>query len=130
MKCCNKKTLLITGISGALASRLCEFYKERYNIVGFHRDEHKSSKIPEYTSSEIGCVRDYNRVDQLFNKYRPNIVIHTGSLKKVDDIQLSPMEAVKTNILGTDNVCRACDKYKVERAVFTNTDKAGGGARS
>jgi len=123
-----KQKMLITGISGALSKRLCFNFKDDYHLSGFSRDEHKAGNVPDYVSREIGCQRDFDRVDQIFNKYKPDIVIATGSLKKVDDIQRFPMEAVKTNILGTYNVCRACDKHNVKKMIFTNTDKAGGGA--
>lgn len=119
----SRETLLITGISGALGRAAADFYKDRYKVVGFHRDEHKTTQVPDFVESELASVRDYERVDQLFGRFKPDYVIHAASLKKIDDIEKFPMEAVRTNILGTDNICRAASKHGVKKLVFTGTDK-------
>lgn len=118
-----KETLLITGISGALGKALCKFYRDRYRITGIHRDEHKTINVPDYAEAELASVRDYDRVDQAFARFKPDYVIHAASLKKIDDIERFPMEGVLTNVMGTNNVCRAASKYGVKKLVFTGTDK-------
>lgn len=117
-------TLLITG-TGSLAKRIMYRFKDKYSkIVAFSRDEYKHTLLPEWVTSEIGDIRDYDRLDFVFKSHKPDIVIATSSLKHVNLSEYYPMEFVKTNIIGTDNTARACHLNGVKKALFVNTDKS------
>ena len=83
------------------------------------------ARYPEYCSKVrfyIGDVRNIESVREVM--YEANYVFHAAALKEVPSCEFFPMEAVKTNILGTDNVITAAVENKVERVVFLSTDKA------
>ena len=80
---------------------------------------------PEYANKlkfYIADVRDYNSIEFAFKGV--DYVFHAAALKQVPSCEFYPIEAVKTNILGSDNVISACVKNKVKKAVFLSTDKA------
>ncbi|MEG2117865.1 MAG: polysaccharide biosynthesis protein, partial [Clostridia bacterium] len=72
----------------------------------------------------IGSVRDPERLDEIFDKYRPDIVYHAAAHKHVPLMEDSPNESIKNNVFGTFNTIRAADKYAVKRFVLISTDKA------
>lgn len=74
--------------------------------------------------SEICNIREEEKVDFLFNKYRPNVVFHAAAHKHVPLMEHNPEEAIKNNIFGTKKVAECADKYEVERMVLISTDKA------
>ncbi|MBR3053413.1 MAG: polysaccharide biosynthesis protein, partial [Firmicutes bacterium] len=75
-------------------------------------------------STLIGSVRDYDRLEAVFSKYRPNIVYHAAAHKHVPLMEKSPNEAIKNNCLGTLNLAKLADKYKADNFVLISTDKA------
>lgn len=72
----------------------------------------------------IASVRDYDRMETVFRKYRPQIVFHAAAHKHVPLMEYSPSEAVKNNIVGTQNVTELADIYGTETFVLISTDKA------
>ena len=74
--------------------------------------------------SEICNIREKEKLEFLFKKYRPNIVFHAAAHKHVPLMEHNPEEAIKNNIFGTKNVAECADKYKVQRMVLISTDKA------
>ena len=129
------KVLLITGGTGsfgnAVAKRFLTSDIKEIRIVS--RDEKKQddmrheyqSKYPEYVGKlkfYIGDVRDYNSIEYAFKGV--DYVFHAAALKQVPSCEFYPIEAVKTNILGSDNVISACVKNGVKKAIFLSTDKA------
>jgi FlaA1/EpsC-like NDP-sugar epimerase len=74
--------------------------------------------------AKIGSIRDEERLNYLFNKYRPEIVFHAAAHKHVPMMEENPHEAIKNNIFGTLNLVKTADKYKVEKFVQISTDKA------
>ena len=72
----------------------------------------------------IGSVRDYDRLEAIFNKYKPNIVYHAAAHKHVPLMEKSPNEAIKNNCLGTLNAVKLADKYGAENFILISTDKA------
>ncbi len=74
--------------------------------------------------SEICNIREEEKVDFLFNKYRPNVVFHAAAHKHVPLMEHNPEEAIKNNIFGTKKVAECADKYGIERMVLISTDKA------
>lgn len=72
----------------------------------------------------IGSVRDSVKLDNMFDKYRPEIVFHAAAHKHVPLMETSPNEAVKNNVCGTYKLAKVADKYGVKRFVQISTDKA------
>lgn len=123
------KTLLITGGTGSFGNAVLKRFLDTdiAEIRIFSRDEkkqddmrkrHANSKLKFY----IGDVRDYQSV---LNATRGvNYIFHAAALKQVPSCEFHPMEAVKTNILGTENVLEAAIQNGVKRVVCLSTDKA------
>ena len=129
------KTLVITGGTGSFGSTVLKHFltSEIGEIRIFSRDEKKQdwmrhtlqAQHPEYASKVkffIGDVRNIDSVREAFDG--ANYIFHAAALKEVPSCEFFPMEAVRTNILGTDNVISAAVENKVERVVFLSTDKA------
>ena len=72
----------------------------------------------------IASIRDYDRMECIFKKYKPQIIYHAAAHKHVPLMEYSPNEAVKNNCKGTLNLCKLADKYEVKRFVLISTDKA------
>ena len=123
------KNVLITGGSGslgiALTKKLLELNVETVRI--YSRNESKQLEMQNQVSDSrirflIGDVRDLSRLSMAMEKI--DIVIHAAALKHVPVVEYNPFEAIKTNILGTQNVIEACLNENVETAVCIGTDKA------
>ncbi|MFA6837139.1 MAG: UDP-N-acetylglucosamine 4,6-dehydratase family protein, partial [Fibrobacteraceae bacterium] len=72
----------------------------------------------------IASVRDYFRIDQIFNTYHPDIVFHAAAHKHVPLMEMSPMEAIKNNVVGTFNMATLAMMHNVKKFVMISTDKA------
>ena len=129
------KTVLVTGGGGSIGSDLCRQII-KYNpkkLLIFDIYENNAYEIQmelerQYPGAEIstliGSIRDYDRMEAVFEKYRPNIVYHAAAHKHVPLMEKSPNEAIKNNCLGTLNAAKLADKYKVDNFVLISTDKA------
>jgi len=122
------KTVLITGGTGSLGKELVKRLKS-YNckIIVYSRDEGKQALSFGGDSgviTVIGDVRDYDKLIVSFKKHKPDYVIHTAALKRIDDMEFHPDECVKTNILGSENVARASLESGVKKSILISTDKA------
>ena len=129
------KVVMVTGGGGSIGSEICRQIA-KYNpkrLVIFDIYENNAYEIqqelkrncPELKlSTLIGSVRDENRLDSVFEKYRPQIVYHAAAHKHVPLMEKSPNEAVKNNVLGTFKLVQMADKWGVERFVQISTDKA------
>ncbi|MFI9458631.1 polysaccharide biosynthesis protein [Acinetobacter sp. NPDC052428] len=123
------KTLLITGGTGSFGNAVLKRFLQTdiKEIRIFSRDEKKQDDMrKKYNSSKlkfyIGDVRDYNSV---LNATRGvDYIYHAAALKQVPSCEFHPMEAVKTNVLGTENVLEAAIQNHVKRIVCLSTDKA------
>lgn len=130
----NNKSILITGGTGslgkALTRRIFKEYPEVKRLVIFSRDEQKQFVMAqEFPNSEykairyfIGDVRDENRLKRAMKGI--DYVIHAAAMKHVHLAEYNPMECIKTNILGAENVITACLDTGVTRVVALSTDKA------
>ena len=123
------KTILITGGTGsfgnALAEKLLPLKPEK--IIIFSRDEKKQEDMRNLYQNNllrfvIGDVRDKEAIDKIAG--RVDYIFHAAALKQVPTCEFFPLEAVKTNILGTSNVIDVAIKHKVKRLVILSTDKA------
>ena len=128
------KAILITGGTGSLGRALTAYIIEQHpeveRLVIFSRDEQKQfqmaqdfpiSKYPQLRYF-IGDVRDYERVKRALKGI--DFVIHAAAMKHVPIAEYNPMECVKTNIMGAENIINACLETGVERVVALSTDKA------
>lgn len=125
----NSKTLLITGGTGSFGNAVLQRFLDAHlrEIRIFSRDEKKQDDMRKrYGSSKlkfyIGDVRDYQSV---LNATRGvDFIFHSAALKQVPSCEFHPMEAVKTNVIGTENVLEAAIQNQVRRVVCLSTDKA------
>jgi len=123
------KTLLITGGTGSFGNAvLNKFLNSDINEIRiFSRDEKKQDDMRRLYQSEkikyfIGDVRDKQSIDQAM--IGVDLVFHAAALKQVPSCEFYPLEAVKTNIIGTDNVLTAAIEYNVSKIICLSTDKA------
>ena len=123
------KILLVTGGTGSFGHAVVDrFLKTDIKEIRIlSRDEKKQDDMrKQYNSSKlkfyIGDVRDYNSIANAFKGV--DYVFHAAALKQVPSCEFYPMEAVKTNVLGSDNVITACVNNHVKKAIFLSTDKA------
>lgn len=123
------KTLLITGGTGSFGNAVMErFLDTNINEIRiFSRDEKKQDDMRKLYRSEklkfyIGDVRDLASVKNAM--YGVDYIFHAAALKQVPSCEFFPLEAVKTNVIGTDNVLTAAIECGVEKAICLSTDKA------
>ena len=123
------KTLLITGGTGSFGNAVLKRFLETdiKEIRIFSRDEKKQDDMrKKYQSSKlkfyIGDVRDYTSI--LSASRGVDFIYHAAALKQVPSCEFHPMQAVKTNVIGTENVLEAAIQNKVKRVVCLSTDKA------
>lgn len=125
----NKKILIIGGTGTIGQSLLKTILNDKPEVIRiFSRDEHKQFELQQELRDIpnirylIGDVRDYERVRRAMQDI--DYVFHTAAMKHVPSCEYNPFEAVKTNILGTQNVIQASLDCGVSKTVFTSTDKA------
>lgn len=123
------KCLLITGGTGSFGNAVLDRFLETdiKEIRIFSRDEKKQDDMRKKYNNDklkfyIGDVRDYNSI--LNATRNVDYIYHAAALKQVPSCEFHPMEAVKTNVLGTENVLEAAIQNKVKRIVCLSTDKA------
>lgn len=130
------KTILVTGGGGSIGSELCRqiasnhpkqliildiYENNAYDI----QQELKRHYLNDLNISvEIASIRDEEKIDIIFDKYRPDIVFHAAAHKHVPLMEDCPDEAVKNNIFGTYNIVQAAERYHVKKFIMISTDKA------
>tara|TARA_B110001452_G_scaffold264344_1_gene267213 strand:- start:3061 stop:4074 length:1014 start_codon:yes stop_codon:yes gene_type:complete len=130
----NNKSILITGGTGslgkALVRRIITDYPKIKRLVVFSRDEQKQFLMEKdyplikypFLRYFIGDIRDQNRIKNALNGI--DYVIHAAAMKHVHIAEYNPMECVKTNVLGAENLINACLETNVKKVVALSTDKA------
>jgi UDP-glucose 4-epimerase len=123
------KTLLITGGTGSFGNAVLKRFLETdiKEIRIFSRDEKKQDDMRHQLNSPklkfyIGNVRDKRSVDAAMRGV--DYVFHAAALKQVPSCEFFPIEAVQTNVMGTENVLDSAIEYKVKRVIVLSTDKA------
>ena len=123
------KKVLITGGTGSLGNALTQrLLTENVDTIRiFSRNENKQLEMDSKFHDDrlrflLGDVRDYNRLTRAFEDI--DIVFHAAALKHVPIIEYNPFEAIKTNVMGSQNVIDACLEEDVEKAICVGTDKA------
>ncbi len=137
-ECFHGKTVLITGGGGSIGSELCRrlmpLKPERiilydisenymYDLFAELRIKYDKELAGKLILC-VGSVRDTERLDEVFSKYKPDIVLHAAAHKHVPLMEDCPEEAVKNNVFGTYNTAQAAIKHHVKRFVLISTDKA------
>jgi len=127
----NNKVVLVTGGTGSFGKKFIKIMLEEYHpakIIVYSRDELKQHEMRTSGYDDpsiryfIGDVRDRERLSRAL--YGVNIVVHAAALKQVPACEYNPMEAIKTNILGSSNVADAAIENGVEKVLALSTDKA------
>jgi len=130
----NNKSILITGGTGSFGSEFIKYattnFKKIKKLVIFSRDELKqfelakiySPKKYKYMRYFIGDVRDKDRLNMALNDI--DYVVHAAAMKQVPTAEYNPIEAIKTNIIGAQNIIESALVNKVEKIISLSTDKA------
>lgn len=129
------KIVFVTGGAGSIGSELsrqiAKFDPKKLVIIDINENDtyflelELKRRYPNLNLiSEICNIREEEKMDFLFNKYRPNVVFHAAAHKHVPLMEHNPEEAIKNNIFGTKKVAECADRYGVERMVLISTDKA------
>lgn len=130
------KVVMVTGGGGSIGSELCrqiaKYEPKQLIILDIYennaydiqqeliRHYHKDLNLKVL----IASIRDEEKMNTIFEKYKPEIVFHAAAHKHVPLMEDSPCEAVKNNVFGTLNVAKLSSKYKVDKFVLISTDKA------
>lgn len=129
------KTVMVTGGGGSIGSELCRqiaahnpkalIIVDIYENNAYDIQQELVRKYPDLKLIVlIASVRNTHRMNNIFDKYRPNIVYHAAAHKHVPLMEDSPNEAIKNNVFGTYKTAEAADRYGVEKFVLISTDKA------
>lgn len=136
----SNKRILVTGAGGSIGSELVrqivkynpkkvmlfDIYENGlYDLQTELSHAMKKKKIKKVDCDHlIGSVYNDKRLEQIFKDFQPELVFHAAAYKHVPLMEGSSVEAVRTNIFGTNNVCKLSDKYHVEKVVLVSSDKA------
>ncbi len=131
-----EKVVMVTGGGGSIGSELCRqiatHHPRRLVVVDIYENnayDLQQELRQKFSGNldlciEIASVRDADKVDLLFRRYRPNIIFHAAAHKHVPLMEGCPEEAIKNNVFGTYNVADAAGRYGAEKFVLISTDKA------
>ncbi|HEX7523422.1 MAG TPA: nucleoside-diphosphate sugar epimerase/dehydratase [Candidatus Deferrimicrobium sp.] len=128
------RTVMVTGAAGSIGSELCRqiarlspgrliLFEIAESPLFFLEFEMRTQFPTVALVPVIGDVRDRGRVEEIVRAHRPAIIFHAAAYKHVPMMEIHPVEAVKTNVLGTRIVAEAAAKFGVERFVLVSTDK-------
>lgn len=135
------KTVAVTGAGGSIGSELCRqimkfhpkelvmidinenslyMLEQEFNRARIHHRLYEDIVVDSY----IASIRDRISIDYIFSTKQPDVVFHAAAHKHVPLIETRPMEAIKNNVFGTNNVIQCCIRNKVPRFIMISTDKA------
>ena len=126
----NGKNILITGGTGSFGKKYTDILLSKYKpnkIIIYSRDELKQFEMQQTWNDPcmryfIGDVRDAERLNEAMNEV--DFVIHAAAMKQVPAAEYNPMECIKTNIYGAENVIKAAIANNVDKVIALSTDKA------
>ena len=130
------KVCMVTGGGGSIGSELvrqiAKYHPKKVILVDIYENNAYDTQQElrmEYGDeldlvTLIASVRDYFRMNQIYARYQPQVVFHAAAHKHVPLMEVSPMEAIKNNVVGTFNVATLAQFHKVEKFVMISTDKA------
>lgn len=129
------KVICVTGAGGSIGSEMCRqvclfepkllLLIEQAENPLFHIERELRKNLPDVNIVAVICdIADKFRVDEIFSKYRPEVVIHAAAHKHVPLMETNPGESIKNNVVGTMNVANASNQFGVSNFVMISTDKA------
>ncbi|MHC4186781.1 MAG: polysaccharide biosynthesis protein [Planctomycetota bacterium] len=129
------KAILVTGAGGSIGSEMCRqichfqpkvlLLAEQAENPLFYIERELGNTFPDVLIKAVVCnITDNVRVEEVFEKYKPQVVIHAAAHKHVPLMELNPGEAIKNNTIGTKIIADASDKYDCTNCVMISTDKA------
>ncbi len=126
----NGKSILVTGATGSFGKRFVKTILEQYDpkrVIAFSRDELNQYEMQQSIHSPklrffLGDVRDKERLYRAIDGI--DVVIHAAAMKQVPASEFNPMEAIKTNIIGAENIINVCIDQGVKNVIALSTDKA------
>jgi len=128
-----RKTVLVTGAGGSIGSEIVKsvFHFRPGRLIALDIDETElfnlANRLPHARGSLIpvvGDIRDEGKMEAVFSRYSPEIILHAAAYKHVPLLEDHPDEAVKTNVYGTKILATLAVKYGVAKFIFISTDKA------
>jgi UDP-N-acetylglucosamine 4,6-dehydratase/5-epimerase len=130
MRFLDGKSVLVTGATGSFGKRFVKTVLEEHapkRLIVFSRDELKQFEMQQYLRAPnlryfLGDVRDKERLYRAFDGI--DVVVHAAAMKQVPASEYNPMEAIKTNIIGAENVINVCIDQEVKHVIALSTDKA------
>ena len=128
-------TVLVTGGAGSIGSEICRQVLDDgcKKLVIFDFNENGLFEIDNEITAKfgrdrhetiLGSIRDPNRMEEVFSKFKPDVVFHAAAHKHVPMMEWNPVEAIKNNIFGTLNVAKTADRHNVKKFILISTDKA------
>lgn len=131
----NNKTVFVTGGGGSIGSELCrqiaKFSPKKLVIIDIYENTTYETQLelqrnyPELDLDiVIASICDKDRMDIIFNNYKPDVIYHAAAHKHVPLMEFNPAEAISNNIFGTYIIASLADKYNAEKFVMVSTDKA------
>ena len=134
-KLIENKVVLVTGGGGSIGSELCrqiiKYNPEKLVMLDIYEntlydiEQELKSNYPDIEiDAIIASVREKERLNEIFEEFRPYLVFHAAAHKHVPLMETSPLEAIKNNVFGTYNVVKCADEYQVKRCILISTDKA------
>ena len=129
------KVVLVTGGGGSIGSELCRqivkynpqtlVIVDNYENNLYDIEQELRFNYPKiHVEAIVANVREKERLNEIFDKFRPYLVFHAAAHKHVPLMEVSPLEAIKNNVFGTYNVMNCADEYKTKRFILISTDKA------
>ncbi|MGD9964616.1 MAG: polysaccharide biosynthesis protein [Candidatus Izemoplasmatales bacterium] len=136
----SKKKVLITGAGGSIGSELVRqiikyrprsilmvdiYENDVYNLLmEINMDINRGVLKPLDIKIQIASVYNYNRMKHIVSEYLPDYIFHAAAYKHVPLMENSPQEAIRTNILGTYNMCKLANEFNIKKFVLVSSDKA------
>jgi FlaA1/EpsC-like NDP-sugar epimerase len=129
------KVVLVTGGGGSIGSELCRqiiLFKPKQLIIldNYENNIYEIENELRFTNNKLNLIsvianiREKDRIEEIFNQYKPDVVFHAAAHKHVPLMEGNPGEAIKNNVFGTLNMAECSEKYNVKRFVLISTDKA------
>lgn len=129
------RTVLVTGGAGSIGSEICrqvlDYGCKKLIIFDFNENglfDIENELLPIHGRNKfetiLGSIREPNRLEEVFSKFKPDVVFHAAAHKHVPMMEYNPLEAIKNNVFGTLNVAKAASKHNVKKFILISTDKA------